>query len=154
MIAAARNGVVVLGLVLLAACDSGITTPTPTRTSTPTPTSVVPAEPPPRTELSGPSRTYVYADQIPQKVSPYTLKSRFVLYDNGAFVLEYPSLFDRGYRGKYTITNGEITFQWDDWSSAGAWEATGLLNGTTLKVEYGLIMWLTDFEDAVYVLQQ
>ena len=79
----------------------------------------------------------------------YTKQSRFVLYDNGAFALQYVSLGIE-YRGGYTESNGVITFQWEGWSSAGAWGATGTLKDGSLTVQYNLIMGLSDFEDAVY----
>jgi hypothetical protein len=75
--------------------------------------------------------------------------ARFVIYDNGAFVLQYVSLGIE-YRGGYTESDGVITFQWEGWSSAGAWGATGTLNDGSLTVRYNLIMQLSDFEDAVY----
>jgi len=77
--------------------------------------------------------------------------SRFVLYDNGAFVLQYSSLGEGGYRGEYKDANGIVTFEWEGWSVAGRWGASGTLRGDELTVQYNLIMQLTDFEDAVYV---
>jgi hypothetical protein len=86
-------------------------------------------------------------------VRDYTEQSRFVLYDNGAFVLQYASLGGE-YRGGYTESNGIITFEWEGWSLAGPWGATGTLNSGSLTVRYNVIMQLTDFEDAVYRLTQ
>jgi hypothetical protein len=83
-------------------------------------------------------------------VSNYTKESRFVLYDNGAFVLQYVGL-GGGYRGGYTEANGVIVFEWEGWSAAGPWGATGTVKGDSLTVQYNLIMQLTDFEDAAYV---
>jgi hypothetical protein len=77
--------------------------------------------------------------------------SRFVLYDNGAFVLQYSSLGEGGYRGGYTDANGVMTFEWEGWSVLGRWGASGSLTGDALTVQYNQIMQLTDFEDAVYV---
>lgn len=39
------------------------------------------------------------------------------------------------YRGRYTEANGVITFEWDGWSRAGPWGATGTLNGDSLTVQ-------------------
>lgn len=78
-------------------------------------------------------------------------QSRFVLYDDGAFVLQYPT---GEYRGGYTETNGAITFGWEGWSVAGPWGATGRIEDGLLTVNYNLIMQLTDFEDAIYRLTQ
>ena len=57
------------------------------------------------------------------------------------------------YRGAYTATDSEIVFHWEGWSVAGPWEATGTLTVDMLTVKYNLIMQMTDFEDAVYVLR-
>jgi hypothetical protein len=100
--------------------------------------------------LSGPSRTFVFDRALSYPVSDFTKTSRFVLYDNGAFVLQYAGLGE--YRGGYRDENGILTFEWEGWSSAGPWGASGTLSGDSLTVEYNLIMQLTDFEDAVYVL--
>jgi hypothetical protein len=83
-------------------------------------------------------------------VSDYTKTSRFILYDNGAFVLQYPSLGEGGYRGGFTEANGVITLQWEGSSTAGPWGATATFEGESLTVRYNQIMQMTDFEDAVY----
>jgi hypothetical protein len=100
--------------------------------------------------LSGPSRTFVFDRELSYRVSNYTRDSRFVLYDNGAFELQYVGL-GRGYRGGYTEANDVIVFEWEGWSAAGPWGATGTVKGDSMTVQYNLIMQLTDFEDAGYV---
>jgi hypothetical protein len=149
-----RHGPAIVLLMLLAAsCSSGPTLPTGTsqppalRSPTPPPPSNFPA-------LSGPSRTFFFDRELSSPVSAYTKNSRFVLYDNGAFVLQYLRLGDGGYRGGYKDANGVITFEWEGWSSAGPWGATGTLEGESLRVQYNLIMQMTDFEDAVYALMR
>ena len=67
-------------------------------------------------------------------------------------MLQYPSLGEVWYRGGYKDANGVIAFEWEGWSVAGAWGATGTLKGDSLTVQYNQIMQYTDFEDAVYVL--
>jgi hypothetical protein len=102
--------------------------------------------------LSGPSRTFIFDRERSYPVRDYTRNSRFVLYDNGAFVLQYPSLGEVGYRGGYKDANDVIVFEWEGWSVAGPWGATGTLKGDALTLQYNEIMQLTDFEDALYVL--
>jgi hypothetical protein len=102
--------------------------------------------------LSGPARVFAFDRALSYPVSEYTRTSRFVLYDNGAFVLQYPSLGELGYRGQHKHENGVIAFDWEGWSVAGPWGATGALKGDSLTVQYNLIMQMTDFEDGVYTL--
>ena len=84
------------------------------------------------------------------------MKSRFVFYIDGTFVLQYArgTTFVREYRGTYVERSGVVTFIWDAWSAAGPWRATGVLTSETLTVEYNALMQLTDFEDGVYVRAQ
>ena len=118
-------------------------TPAPP-SSVPTPASPAPSFPP----LSGPSRSFGFDRESSYRVSDYTRESRFVLYDNGAFVLEYPG---RGeYHGAYHETVGGLTFEWEGRSAAGPWGATGTLAGDLLTIRYNQIMELSDFENAVY----
>jgi hypothetical protein len=143
-----------VGLVLLSiAC--GRSTPTaPTASSQGPRVPLPPAPPPPNfPALSGLSRTFTFDRELTYRLSDYTKQSRFVLYDNGAFALQYGSLGIE-YRGGYTESNGVITFQWEGWSTAGPWGATGTLKDGSLTVQYNLIMMLSDFEDAVYGLKQ
>jgi hypothetical protein len=78
------------------------------------------------------------------RVAPhdYTRNSRFVLYDNGAFLLQYPpsSFGDGQLPGAYRDANGLLMFLF--WSSSGrsvdeAWDdATGTLEGMSLTIQY------------------
>lgn len=104
--------------------------------------------PPKFPEPTGPARIYVFDRAVSYAVSSGTMGSRFVLYDDGAFALQYQG---GEYRGGYKESDGTIVFDWEGWSLAGPWEATGTLSGDELTVHYNLIMWLTDFEDAIYV---
>jgi hypothetical protein len=148
-----RASFVVLAVVLASACaGSTPTAPAPIMQS-----SVVPSSPPVQPTfppLSGPSRTFTFDHAPSPRVASYTTQSQFVLYDNGAFALQYPSLNGGVYRGGYTESNGVITFSWEGWSAAGPWSATGTIKDGLLTVQYNVIMALTDFEDAVYRLVQ
>jgi hypothetical protein len=99
--------------------------------------------------LSGPSRAFVFDHELSYRVTDYTRQSRFVVYDNGAFVLQYTGLGIQ-YRGGYTRRNGALDLEWEGWSSAGPWGATATVKDGLLTVQYNLIMQLSDFEDAVY----
>jgi hypothetical protein len=146
-----RHAAVVALLVFSAAC--GRSTPTSPTLTSPQVDSVTPG--PRLTEfppLEGPSRTFVFARELAHPVSQITTNSRFVLYDNGAFVVQYGANGNPGYRGGYKETDGVIRFDWQGWSTAGPWGATGRLNGNVLTVEFNLVMQMSDFEDAVYTL--
>jgi hypothetical protein len=138
-------------LVLLAICiacgDSRPTAPTPLIAAPPTVVAVAESRFPP---LSGPSRTFTFDRSLSYPVSAYTRASRFILYDNGALLLEYPS-GGGSYRGAYSQLDGALGFGWDGWS-AGVWGATGVLNGDALTVQFDSVMQLSDFENAVYTL--
>ena len=146
-----RCGAIVVLVVLVGACG-GSEPSSPTGSS---PVQTIPSPTPPSAgrfpPLSGPSRTYVFDRALSSRVSDYTKHSRFILYDNGAFVLQYLSLAGEGYRGGYENRDGVIAFAWEGWSVAGTWEATGTLTGDSLTVRYNEIMYWTDFEDALYV---
>jgi hypothetical protein len=148
-----RRCAAVVTLTFFAACGSSLPTsptgaiqpPAALPSAAAAPVSVFPS-------LSGPSRTFAFEREVSYPVRDYTKGSRLVLYDNGAFVLQYPTLGAVGYRGGYTEGNGVITFEWEGWSAAGPWGATGTLQGDSLRVQYNFIMQMTDFEDAVYSL--
>ena len=162
-----RRGAVVVLLALFAACEG----PEPTSpTATSPPLAPPPATPRPPIEfppLSGASRTFIFDGELTYRlrsanpywrldVSDYTKTSFFVLYDNGAFVLHYPSLGDRGYgyRGKYQDANGAVMFmlEFNGRRVGDPWDATGTFAGESLMVQYDEGMKHADFEDAVYVL--
>jgi len=145
-----RRGAAVFLVVLSTACGSSAPS-SPTAIPQPLPVAA-PTALPPRTfpPLSGPSRTFVFDHQLTYLVRDYTKRSRIVLYDNGAFVLGYDGLGD--YRGGYTESNGLIRFDWEGWSVAGPWGASGTLEKRSLTIQFNFIMQLTDFEDAVYLL--
>jgi hypothetical protein len=80
-------------------------------------------------------------------------RSRYVLYDNGRFGLQYlrPDWGFFEYPGRYSRADSMFTFDFDGWSSAGPWLANGILRGDSLIVKYNLIMNMTDFEDGVFI---
>ena len=110
------RGAVVVLLVLSATCGGSVptspsgTNPSPMPTVTlPSPTLTPPPNLPP---LSGPARTFIF-ERADYQVAESTEKSRFVLYDNGAFSLQYLSLGGLPYRGSYTEENGLLNFTWE-----------------------------------------
>jgi hypothetical protein len=168
---AVRRSAALAFLVFSVACgSSGPTSPTttnqpstlpPTPPPTPPPTQILPP-------LEGPSRTFIFDAELTDRLwstnryfasSPrdYTRNSLFVLYDNGAVVLQIPpsSLSSGRLRGQYRDVNGVLMFllgerrsifePWDD--------AVGTLRGDSLTIQYKESMHHADFEDAVYVLK-
>jgi hypothetical protein len=94
-------------------------------------------------------RTFVYGHDLQFPASDYTKQSRYILYDDGAFVMHFEGHSDTaGGDGVYTETNGAVTFVW----ASGAWTATGSLGGDLLTVRYNAVAQGADFEDVVYKL--
>lgn len=150
-----RHRVVVLLVVVFAACGSSAPT-SPSGTNPP------PAIPPPTATptvnfppLSGPSRTFIFARELSYPVRDFTSKSRFVLYENGAFALHYPNI-EYVYRGGYRVADGVLMFLFDSSTGRGVHEpwddASGTLEGDSLTIRYEESMQHADFENAVYVL--
>ena len=151
-----------VGVALLGGACSGPPTlptpnPTPQQSSTPPPmsqTPPVPATPfvPSFPVVSGPARVFV-AERFPYIEYPHgsQLGSRFVLYDDGSFGLQYSSLsfsfFE--YKGSYSEDNGNVTLAFKD--NSGRWTATASISEGSLSVRYNLDMQLSDFEDGVYL---
>jgi hypothetical protein len=152
MTAAVRYGTLLAVLVLFSvACDradrptapSLLPTQPPSASPPPPPAGAVPVPP-----LSGPVSTYHFSEPLSYPVRDYTITSRYLLYDNGAFALQYGSTADGQVVGIYTRENGRVTF---DFSPVDRrWMASGTLNGDSLEVRYNDIMEHSDFENAVY----
>ena len=147
MNAAIRCGALVALMVLSNACRDLDRPTAPTSPADPT------FRPPPGSgfpAVSRPARIYVAVAS--PSYSLFEGATRYVLYDDGAFALQYSS--DLEYRGTYKEENALIAFQWEGWSSAGPWGATGSLSEDSLTVRYNVIMQLTDFVDGVYIRTQ
>lgn len=76
--------------------------------------------------------------------------SRFVLDEDGTFELQYLRAGASDgfvWPGVHSRSGKVVTFDFDLWSMAGPTLATGALDedDARLKVEYNIVMWLTDF---------
>jgi hypothetical protein len=155
MFVTVRCGTLVGLLVCGVACDAERPTAPgsffpPSSSTTPTP----PA-PPPGPSLSGPSTTYRFSAPLDRPLFPGsdTPTSRYVLYTNAGFSLQYESLGKAALTGSYQHIDGRIVFDFDadgKGSQDGQPAATATLNGDVLEVRYSFRMRLSDFEDAVY----
>ena len=90
---------------------------------------------------------------VRESLDSFDFLSRYVLFPAGRFELQYLTS-RRGYvsyAGSFTRTGADLSFRFDGSSVAGPWEATGVLEGDRLRIEYNIIMSLSDFEDGVYV---
>ena len=83
-----------------------------------------------------------------------TLRSRFILGEEGGFSLEFfsPNFGMFEYPGRYSRDGTALELDFDGWSRAGPWLATGTLEGDSLTVTYNVVMMLSDFVDGTYVL--
>ena len=119
-----------------------------------------PPAPPPRPEaalafpaLSRPGEIYVESGEIYSINIPFhggRPVSRFVLYDDGVFALQFSS-YRQGffqYYGKFTRANSRVTFSFD--ANNGSWQAMGTQRGDTLVVAYNTTMQWDDFNDGTY----
>ena len=101
--------------------------------------------------------TYV---RIAQPGDPTGQLSRYVLHQDGTFALQYLKTPDGPccrwgffeYTGRYARVNASIRLDFDGHSTAGAWLATGTIQGDSLVVTYNAVMVASDFEDGVYRL--
>ena len=95
--------------------------------------------------VSTPARIYVHVDSL----------SRYVLYDDGTFVLQYslPSYPFFEYRGAYIETHGVLAFSFGS-GFGGERGASGSIAEDSLTVNYGVIMQHSDFYDGVYRLEK
>ena len=129
-------------LVTLAGCKDS---PLPVEPSAPPPSQ--PSAPP---NFPVPSSAASIYDRTSSSYIPGN--SRYVIYDNGTFSLQYvtPALGFFEYPGRYSRTDSAITFQFDGWSVMGPWLADGIVAGDSLTVKYNEDMNLSDFEDGTY----
>jgi|SRR5687768_3196269 len=145
-------GFLLSSLSLLASCADATrpTDPPPSPPATapvgpPVPAPVLPPAGPP---LSGPGVAYY---RVSPSFSSVAVGSRFVLYNDSTFSMDYSAGF--GYPGKYSRADSEITFRFDDNANhwLGPWLAQGTLRGDSLIVKHNDHMKLDDFEDGTYV---
>jgi len=100
-------------------------------------------------------RIYSAAPSLDDAYTRYhgaSLLSRFVLYDDSTFALQFTSAKDGlfEYDGQFTRVESRIIFTWQGWSVAGPWGAEATLQGDSLTVSYNDIMQLTDFIGGTY----
>jgi hypothetical protein len=84
----------------------------------------------------------MFSGQLEYRVSHFTEASSYVLYENGAFVLQYPTGV---LAGAYRRENSRISFRF-----AGGGDAEGTLVGDVLEIRYSERMQHSDFENAAY----
>ena len=140
------RGALVAALALCVACSDRPTAPSqlPPSTGQPAPPTVTGPTPIVVPPLSGPARTYLFSAQLGYPVSHFTMNSKYVLYENGAFLLQYVSLGGE-LTGVYESQNGRLNFRF-----GGGGDATGTLDNDVLEVRYSERMQHSDFENAVY----
>jgi hypothetical protein len=159
-----------LALLLAAgACSDSTRRPwsSPTAPITTGPTNEPPAPPPGTLQppafpsVTRPARIY-NAESVRYWAYHWSdLPSRYILYDDGDFELQYASarfgVFT--YTGRYQELASDVAdvshlyfyFSWDGWSTAGSLGATGTLRGNVLDVTYNLSMLMSDFEPGLFV---
>ena len=140
-------GTAVLILVASGACSSGLRPTEPTAGHSPSPPPVA-AACEFSTTLSRPGTVYAFTGFSVVTTGSATSCSRYVLYDDGAFELQYGTA--GVYAGRYSVLGDDVRFDFEAASQAGAWIAFGRFDGFALTVHYNEVMVLSDFEDAAY----
>ena len=138
-------------LVLSAACGDPVT---PTPPPGPVPRPFVPPPPMVFPAPTGPSRTFVFAREASSRVSEFTRNSRVLLYDNGAFELQYLTIEGGRLRGVYRDAGSflMILFEGADRTVETPWnDASATLESDFLTLSFSERMLHSDFENAVYV---
>jgi hypothetical protein len=105
--------------------------------------------------LTKPGTIYGEQGQLYAFFSPSQgrLVSRYVIYDDGSFELDFMSE-TRGffsYAGTYTASGTGLALNFSDSDSAGPWTAMGSLSGDQMGVKYNGVMIGADFNDGTYV---
>jgi len=123
------------------------TAPTaPSPIAPPPPVTVTPFPP-----LSGAATTYRFSEPLENwgssRVSGFTERSSFVLYETGGCYLLYED-FPNRLRGRYGQDAGRIAFYFSEQSNTP--DAIGTLKGDLLEIRYSEIMLHSDYENAVY----
>jgi hypothetical protein len=80
------------------------------------------------------------------------LTSRYVIYDDGTFELQFVSAV-RGfftYAGTYSRSGADVVLDFSDSDTAGAWNGMATLSGDQMSVKYSVIMMMADFVDGIY----
>jgi hypothetical protein len=104
--------------------------------------------------VTRPAQVYGVPVALEYPLTRITQRSRFVLYDDGGFVLQFVndngSVFE--YAGTYRqVAANTIAFAFSaDPSDA----AVGTLQDRALTIRYDLHMRMADFEDALYTLTE
>ena len=140
-------------LIAIVMLGSACGTERPTAPSAvPAPRTAAPARPPqpPQSLPAGePVATYVFSGPLDYSIRGFTTGSRYLLYGNGVFGLQYDA-FAHVYRGTYQQESATITFRFDGEWTWDRGSATGTVKGDLLEVRYSDIMQHSDFENAVY----
>jgi hypothetical protein len=154
----ARVLAIPIAAALAGACSDNITVPTaPIANTTSTPGSCCQVEvfgvPPPFPPAPRPARIYVDPEPRPSSMHGSPVASRYLLFEDGTFALQYASanypFFE--YRGTYREVGAVIKFEWE---GCCGWYATGSVESDSMKVEYSTNMVMSDFINGVYVRQK
>ena len=110
-----------------------------------------PADTPRFPALTRPGQVYNEVGNVYAWASREALVSRYVLYDDGKFALQFARIGVpiSEYTGAYSVTSDGYAFAFDE----PDWIATATVEGDKLFVEYNADASLSDFMDAVYVRQ-
>lgn len=144
---AVRRSAIFVLAALSVMCDR-IDRPTaPTSTASPPVSTAPPPRPAEHPPIIGPATVYDFSGPLSYSVRGFTTTSRYVLYDNGTFALQYIGF---EYPGSYEKDGGTVRFLFFPCPCDERSQAIGTLNGELLEVRYSEMMQHSDFENATY----
>jgi hypothetical protein len=141
---AVRRGTL-FALILLSVTCGRIDRPTaPTPVATPVATITPPSPPAEYPPMRSGATLFEFSGPLSYPVRGFTTTSRYVLYEDGTFTLQYLGF---EYPGSYERDDNTIRFLFP---GDARWYATGTATFDLLEVRYNDIMEHSDFENAIY----
>jgi hypothetical protein len=136
-----RSLAVVLTAAVVVSCGSSepAAPPAPDQPVSPNPTAPAP----------NPPATLGIYDRLTPSVFVGT--SRYVLYQDSSFALEYVAGATYRYPGRFTRSDSLVRFNFTVPAASEPWIANAVLRGTVLAIQYNTLMLLSDFENGEYL---
>jgi len=114
-----------------------------------------PNSPSPFPAVTRPGSVYNEKSRLYAAPTDPSAVSRYVLYDDGTFELQFQNRFGSfAFGGHYQTSNGTVTLAFEGANIVGLWEATASLQNDEMSVMYNEVMVGADFVNGVYAREQ